>query len=484
MQNTARQSEERESARVVGHIQLEQNAGQTVREPMPSKQPAGDDFFAALADPFLGTDRLQRELERVLAELEELQVGNRWDDSIALFHPVTEKLPELVEAGLEGPVRLKLGFALCRARRHEEAIACIREVVRRENDHFMANYCLAYTVLDLLFTARTDRKPLSAGRRAELIRLAHDHFGRCRELNPDSVTVFYREAILYKEIEGKPRQAVPLFEQAAANWEQLSPEEQTSRHQQRPKYIKSLYHLASCLLHLDLPRRSLKILEKVMELDGDRNHMHPLFKHFAMGKVLFALGRPKEATDHLETAAHRADNGQATDFVWELAARCALDLGLPDRAAAFIGRIPPPARRPYVRWTESDVLVAQGRKDEAIRILVQTAERDRRGRHKALLRLARIHLAAGEAEKALTLAKQAADFCRETFGNEAHEALFWQAACLYRLDRFPEALSIVRELEETNFRYPHFSRLATLVKDAVAGRTTGTRDRSAFTLVK
>lgn len=484
MQNTARQSEERETARVVGHIQLEQHAGQAAREPRTRQQPSGDDFFAALADPALGTDRLQRELERVLAELEELQAGNRWEDSIALFHPVTEKLPELVEAGLDGPVRLKLGFALCRARRHEEAIACVREIVRREKDHFMAHYCLAYTVLDLLFTARTDRKPLPAGKRKELIQLAHDHFGRCRELAPDTVTVFYREAILYKEIEGKPRQAIPLFEQAAANWERLSPEEQASRHQQRPKYIKSLYHLASCLLQLDLPRRSLKVLEKVMELDGDRNHMHPLFKHFAMGKVLFALGRPKEAIDHLETAAHRADKGQATDFVWELAARCALDLGLPDRAAAFIGRIPPPARRPYVRWTESDVLVARGRKDEAVRILVQTAERDRRSRHKALLRLARIHLADGEADRALALAKEAADFCRETFGNEAHEALFWQAACLFRLDRFQEALAIVRELEETNFRYPHFSKLAAMVRDAVAGRTTGHGDRGTFTLVK
>ncbi|HHO48854.1 MAG TPA: tetratricopeptide repeat protein [Desulfobacteraceae bacterium] len=483
MESTARQSEERETARVIGHIQLEQNAGQAAREPKPRQQPAGDDFFAVLADPALSTDRFQRELERVLAELDELQAGNRWEDSIALFHPVTEKLPELVEAGLDSPVRLKLGFALCRARRHEEAVACILDVVQRENDNVMAHYSLAYTVLDLLFTARTDRKPLQPKRRAELVQLAHEHFTRSRELAPDSVTFFYREAILYKEIEGKPRQAIPLFEQAVVNWEKQSSEEQTARHQQRPKYIKSLYHLASCLLQLDLPRRSLKILEKMMVLDGDRNHMHPLFKHFAMGKVLFALGRPKDAIDHLETAAHRADNGQATDFVWELAARCAIDLGLPDRAAGYINRIPQPARRPYVRWTESDVLVALGRKDEAVRILIQSAERDRRGRHKALLRLARIHLADGEAGKALNLAQQAADFCRETFGSEAHEALFWQAASLYRLSRFQEALSIVRNLEETNFRYPHFSRLAAMVKDAAAGRSAGARERTAFTLV-
>ncbi|MDW7774379.1 MAG: tetratricopeptide repeat protein [Desulfobulbaceae bacterium] len=411
MRNTARQIENQDSARIVGHVQLENKSEPAVRKSGNAESEAEEQFYSILANPSLSTERFQRELERVLAEMDELQSGNRWEDMIALFYPVAEKLPELVETGLDSPVRLKVGFALCRARRHEEAIACILDVVRCESNHVMANYSLA-------------------------------------------------------------------------NWEKQSPEEQMTRHQQRPKYIKSLYHLASCLLQLDLPRRSLKILEKMMKLDQDRNHMHPVFKHFAMGKVFFALGRPKEAVDHLETAAHRADNGQATDFIWELAARCALDLGVPDRAAGYIIRIPQSARRPYVRWTESDVLVAQGRKTEAVRILTHAAERDRRGRHKALLRLARIHLTDGEAGKALALAKQAADFCRETFGNEAHEAVFWQAACLYRLDRHQEALSMVRELEQSNFRYPHFSRLAAMVRDAVSGNSGRARDKVPFTLIK
>lgn len=483
MQNTARQTDTRETARIVGHVQLDRVTGTT---PGPAEHTVAnkDDFFAALGSSSLGGDRLQRELERVLAEIEELQVGNRWEDILALFYPVAEKLPELADSGLDLDIRLKVGFALGRAMRHDEAMTCLSEVLQRDPDRVMAHYSLAYTILDLLFTARTERGLLTPKRRAELIREAHVHFERSRELAPDSVVFFYREGVLYKEIEGKPRQAIPLFEQAIANWEKQSAEEQKHHHQQLPKYIKSLYHLASCLLKLDLPRRSLKFLERMMVLDQDRNHMHPLFKHFAMGKVLFALGRPKEALDHLETAAHRADRGQPTDFVWELAARCCLELGLPDRAAACIDRIPQPARRPYVRWTEADVLVVRGQKQEALRLLAQTAERDRRGRHKALMRMARIHLTGGEPAKALDLARQAADFCRETFGKEAHEALFWQAASCYRLERHQDAMRLVETLEQSNFRYPHFGRLAKMVRDATAGRTSGEKDRASFTLVK
>lgn len=463
-------------ARVVGHVDLAQEP-----ERPADGNVSADDFLTDQAASPWSSEQVQRDLDRVLAEILELQTENRWDDIIALFHPVPEKLPELVESGMENEVRLKVGFTLCRAGRHAEAITCLTPVTEQDPENGMAHYTLAYTALDALFTVRTSRQPMARKEKKGLIEASHSHFQEACRLRPESVTFFYRHAVLYKEIENKKQRAIPLFEQAIANWERKDDETRKKHHQQFPKYIKAMYHLASCFLANGMPSRSLDLIEKVIELDRDRDHMQPVFKHFAMGKILHALGRPEKALEHLEVAAYRADRGQAVDFVYELAARCGLVLKQPERAAKYISRIPSSHRRPYVRWTEADVLVAQGRKTNALKVLAATAERDRRSRHKALIRMARIQLTTGQFDESVRLSSEAAEFCRNTFGNPSHEALFWQAAGLYRLDRFAESLKIVEDLEGRRFRYPNFSRLAQLVRKAASGSG---KDKNMFALVK
>ncbi len=450
-----------QKARVVGHVDLP-------AEPSGQDRRDSDNFLAdQAAAPWTG-ERLQRDLDRVIAEIAELQTANRWDDIIALFHPVAEKLPELADCGLADEVRLKVGFALCRAGRHDEALACLEPVTGTDPENALAHYTVAYTALDALFTARGMRQPMPPGEKKRLKAVAREHFDEACRLRPDSVTFFYRYGVLCKEIQGNTRRAIPLFEQAIANWEGKDAETRERQHQQYPKYIKAMYHLASCLLRESRPGRSLSLIERVIELDRDRDHMHPLFKHFAMAKVLHALGRPGDALQHLEVAVHRAESGQPLDFVHELAARCALAMGRLERAARHIGQVPAARRRPFVRWTEADILVARGRTEEALKVLAASAERDRRSRHKALVRMARIHLTRGRFAEAEQLSRDAVEFCRQCFGNPSHEAMFWQAAALYRLDRAGEALAIIEELEQLRFRYPNFARLAGLVRQAAA----------------
>ncbi len=448
-------------ARVVGHVDLDRQG-----ESRDSGNETGGDFLdEQAASPWSGA-QLQRDHDRVLAEISELQSENRWDDIIALFHPVRDKLPELEDSGMAGEVRLKVGFALGRAGRHAEALACLTPVAEQDPENAMAHYSMAYTAVDALFSARTGHQPMPHRGKKRLLETAHDHFREACRLRPGSVSFFYRHGILYKEIEQKPRRAIPLFEQAIANWEGKDAETRKRHHQQRPKYIKAMYHLASCMLHQGMAGRSLELMNRLLEEDQDRDHMDPVFKHFAMGKVLHALGRPEQALEHLELAAYRAEKGQPVDFVYELAARCGLVLHQPERAAKYIDRIPAARRRPYVRWTEADVLVALGRKQQALQVLTVTAERDRRSRHKALIRIGRIHLGSGNFIKAEQKCREAAEFCRTTFGNPSHEAMFWQAAALYRLDRFREAGEIIGELSDHRFRYPNFNRLAGLVREA------------------
>lgn len=465
MQNTARDLAQESQVKVIGHINLPQTTDVEKR----AKDPLDvglDDFLTGQVEADWHVDLAKREFDRVLAEIAELQAENRWQDIVALFYPVAEKAPELVRAGLDTDVRIKVSFALGRVGRHDEAIEELQRAVEKDPKNSLAHYSIGYVALDAFYQTRTSRRILPAKRRAELAALAHYHFDQATQLRPASVTYHYRHAVFYKEIEDKPKKAVPLFTQAIANWCRLSVDEQHRLHQQRPKYIKSMYHLASCLLALDKPSQSLDLLHKVMEEDRDRNHMHPLFKHFALGKVLHTLGRYTESLHHLETAAQVAERGQATDFVWELAARNAHRLGNLDKAMSCINRVESSRRRPYIQWTEADILVGLGKAAEALRVLQRSASADRRSRHKALIRMARIYLSQGVCDKALDAAQAAVRFCRENYGNPPKEGRFWEAVSLYRLGRSGEALPIIDELEAQHFQQKNFSRLVQLVRSA------------------
>lgn len=465
MEDSARKLDNFTQAKVVGHINLVPAVDNS--EVVPASPQGEDDFLNGRLDNSWQEELVTREHGRALAEISELQAENRWEDIVTLCHPVKEKFPELVGAGLDLEIRVKLSFALNRSGRHDQAIAELQYVVGKDPQHSLAHYSIGYTVLDCFYQARTNRRIIAYKRRQELIALAHHHFSIALQLRPESVTYSYRHAMLYKEIENKPKLAAPLFRQAIANWQRFSTEERQRYHQMRPKYTKSMYHLASCLLALGNPKESLGHLEKMMEEDQNANHMHPLFKHFAFGKALHALGRFDESLQHLETAAHRADRGQATDFVWELAARNGLCMGNPDRAKACIDRINPARRRPYVQWTESDVLVALGRRKEAIKLLEKSASSDRRSRHKSLIRICRIMLSLGDFARALDTVRAAQNFCVENFGNPPKEGRFWEAVCLYRLEKSTEALPIIAELEAQRYHSQHFGRLARLVRENV-----------------
>lgn len=468
MESAARKIVALENARVIGHIQLEAQKQPPVASPAPPSPPLPtSSFLCDFAGFATDSGQLRREHNRTVNEILALQAENRWQDIVELFHPVEDKAPELVAAGMEVDVRSKVAFALVRLRRTDEAIRTLLPAATRQPDDAMIRYTIGYAALDELFTVRTERRIVPGKRKKELIDLAHAHFSAARALRPESVTFCYREAILFKEIEDKPKLAVPLFEQAIANWERQSAQERERHHQQRPKYVKSLYHLASCLLEAGRASRSLQLLEKLEQEDRDGKFLHPMFRHFAFGKVLHALNRDKEAIDHLETAGHVAEQHQPTDFVWELAARCALRLRQVDRAERSIARVPAHRRRPYVRWTEADILAASGKVDEALQVLRQCSERDKRSRHVSLIRISRLQLHLQQYEQALNAAMHAVRFCEETYGNPSKEAQFWQAASLHLLGRNGEAGELLTVLEAVHFQYPHFKRLAGLVRAAL-----------------
>ncbi|MCU0588880.1 MAG: tetratricopeptide repeat protein, partial [Syntrophobacteraceae bacterium] len=441
--------------------------------PVPDGSPhaPGEDFLAGLARHSPHLDRLRRERRRSLGEMDALKAEKRWEDILALFHPVEEKAPDLDAVGLAHALRAEIAFALGHLGRHAEAIALYTACVEAEPNNFHFHSGLAYTAYDSLYAARSRTVTLHPAERRSRIDLAHRHFAAAQTLRPDGVTNFYRQGMLYKQIQGKRDQGLPLFETAVRNWRARSDQEKQARHQERKNYVKSLYQLASCLLDAGQARRALEHLESCIREDAASPHLSDLHKHFALGKIHFALGDYPAARRALEAAAARAEPSE-DDYVFELLARAHLALNEIDRARQVVSRVPPNRRRPYYRWTEADVVAASGDVDQACRILREAADRDRRGSHKALARLAQLEFRRRRYGESLSAARRACAFFQETYQNPFFDGLFWSAAALLRLGKIDEARATLAELERLQPEYPNLGKLAGMI-DA-ARRTTPT----------
>ncbi len=426
-----------------------------------SQKPEADKdsaFLDQLAVQERGSERLSKAFGRLWGELETLRSEARWQDILDLIHPAEECFPELVEAGFGPALWGEAAFALCHLKKHDAALDLARRCVQECPDDYQAHARIAYIAYESLYAAKNREVLLHPEERKTRMELAHKHFAKAQELRPDNVTQFYRQGMLYKAIQNKPDRALPLFRSAVGNWDALDEEQKKSRHQERKNVIKSLYQWASCLLELGDAKGALQVLTRCLQEDNASQYLSLVHKYFALGKVHHALGDFKEAEKALDFASTQADPADH-DYVFELRARVALAQGKAEEAEKTLSRIPAHRRRPYVLWTEADVLAAQGRLDQAKGLLKKAAEKDRRGRHKALVRLAKIAFRENALEKCLQWAREASAFTRSTYQNPHDEALFWESAALYRLGRYAEAWQVAGELSTLRPLYPHLKEL-------------------------
>jgi len=407
-------------------------------------------------------ERLRTESQRGRGEIAALKAENRWEDILALFYPVADRLPELAAAGLALPVIREVAFCLGHAGRFDEAIAAYRTCLEQDPNDFHHHAGMAYTLYDSLYAAKARQVMLHPSERKQRIEQAHEHFQAAQRLRPEGVTNYYRQGALFKQIQNKKEQARPLFETAVRNWLAYSDEQRKDRHQERKNYVKALYQLSSCLLDEKQLQESLARLRECMAEDEATNYLSAMHKHFALGKVLFQMGLLEQSRQALECAAYQA-NPEDDDFVFELLARVHLAEKSPDKAWAVLQRVPQHKRRPYFRWTEADVLAARGEIQCARKVLEQAAQRDRKGQHKALLRLVRLDFQAGDYQQSLVWAEQADAFFRQTYLNPCADALFWKAASLIRLNRMDDARKITNELGAFRPGYPFLPRLRELL---------------------
>ena len=416
---------------------------------------------------------LLSQLRKVMGEVMELKREARWEEIVALCHPLGEKYPLLVETGLDADLRRELAFAMTHLNMHAQALEEVRAAMA-EDDHndYRLNYACGYIAYDALYRHKNRESQLSYREKARYMEIAHTYFRQCQVMAPERVTPFYREAMLYKDIEAKPKKAIPLFKKAIENWRGYPEGVREERHYERPKYAKALYHLASCYVKLERPDVALGLLGDLIKEDRGKDHVHPHFKHFAMAKALYRLDRYKEALSHLNVASkERLDRSSrhAPDYVIELMAACLLGLGRPDEAIRVISKIPEKKRRPFVRWREAEALLAKGEAEDALLALSSCLERDRRSRHKTLLKMAKIYFKLKEYHKVIEYAKKGGHFFKTTYQNPLNEAKYLEALSRYMLGEKERARELITQLKRDGFKFPGFKKNYRIIMGQIGG---------------
>lgn len=419
------------------------------------------DLFGVKKGAFIKKSR-----NRVLADIEELSKNNRWDDMLSLYHPVDDKLPDLIRAGVDIPVRQKIAFALGQIGAFDDAIKELRVCIGAEPDNFMSRASLAYTAYNSLYAAKNKKIFLSGNARTERIALAHEQFKKAQDLRPEGITNFYRQGMLFSQIENKPGPGLEKFEIACFNWERLTDEQRAERQQEKKNYVKALYRSASLLLASGNGTKALDRITTCLKQDEQTNYISLAFKYFALGKVQFWMDRYDEAKSALLFALQSSGRNASTDFIHELLARTYLASGQTDKAMEAIGGVPEKFRRPYYRWTEADILCTTGQFETAKTILNAAADKDSRSRHISLIRLAKIAYTLENYTQAMEHAAKACDFFTGNWGNPYLEGLFWQSLCAFKAGHPQKAEQLLTELEGHSRFYPNLDRLRAMIRNS------------------
>ncbi|MDO9109512.1 MAG: hypothetical protein Q7U40_02565, partial [Desulfatirhabdiaceae bacterium] len=169
-----------------------------------------EDEFIAIADlNTVKTEVLRTYSRQVQSEIEELQRDNRWEDILSLFYPVESKLPDLVEKKLDTEIRSQMGFVLGQLKRFDNALTELSICVQRDAENFSYHSSMAYTAYNSLYAAKNREIFLAGNLKSQRIELAHTHFRCAQLLRPDGVTNYYREGMMFKQIENKADRALP-----------------------------------------------------------------------------------------------------------------------------------------------------------------------------------------------------------------------------------------------------------------------------------
>ena len=111
-----------------------------------------------------------------------------------------------------------------------------------------------------------------------------------------------------------------------------------------------------------------------------------------------------------------------------------------------------------MRWREAQALRAEGHLQEALEALSGCLDRDRRSRHKTLLKMAKIYFEIKEYQRVIECSKKAAQFFKAVYQNPLKEAMYLEALGRFMLGEVTKARELISSLKSDGFKYPGFRK--------------------------
>jgi tetratricopeptide (TPR) repeat protein len=173
--------------------------------------------------------------------------------------------------------------------------------------------------------------------------------GEALRLDPGSIVDRYRLGVYHASIQTrKDVLALKTFRDALRLFEALPAAERTEQDRLWKTYVKTLYAAARSAYRLGRFDEARRFIFRCFRLDGERNHIEPVFKLFLAAKVLVAEHKLDDAEGGLRLAIEAPHQGDR-DFVYARLAEIALARDRTEDAAQWIEHnILPHHRKPYV----------------------------------------------------------------------------------------------------------------------------------------
>ena len=336
------------------------------------------------------------EREKILRQINELKRENNWQEILCRFDHLVQPGTEMWK---DAELVKELGFAHSQMGNTEKALKLYRRWQELEPEKAQPHYAMGY----VYYLRKEFQKAVEC-------------YDKALECYPGYMVCHYRKGVVLLAM-GKSQLAHREFKWVIDEYEALRDEDKLRR--MKKTYIRALYGDGKACYRMRKYKDAEERFRKVLRYDK-KNWFKPIFKYYSLGKVCIELGKAEEAENLLQRARELKPQ---KDYIWDRLGRMYHRLkGDMLRAEECYRKALECRRVPYVLVNRALLYLDGGKEREALMDLQEALRKDKKGKHKILLILARVAIRAGRLEEAIGYLERAIEFKEKVYGVDCGEA--------------------------------------------------------------
>ncbi len=318
-------------------------------------------------------------------QLQELEKHKKWAEIIELLKPLMEQGKETVE------VVRSLGFAYSQLDRHHEARYCYKRWIELEPDKAQPYYHVGFTFYD-------------AGQWMEAV----EWFDLALERYPKYMVCLYRKGVALF-MARKSRKAKETLKKAIMIYQ----DNQDAQFKQRmgKYYYRSIFYLGKCYFQLRSFKNARSCFEKIIAEDK-RAYIDTLFVRYNLALCLMYLKEYEQAEQIVKQLTEKKPRAA---WLFDFWGRLLIEQKRFFEAIQKFNIALKIRRQPFILVDRAKANYLCGKIELAKKDLHEALKRDKKGKHKILLELAKIAKEEKYFSEAIIYAKRAIEFKQKIY---------------------------------------------------------------------